>query len=237
VLAALGQLPRGVPTAGSVSRAHFLRLGAGAVIAAGFQLTGRVPASAALLTESRARSWVKANSGNLPQSYAEVTGYPMAYRRAIFEASSPRVRSSLWVEQFRTYLRTHPGLPKEKLEIVRRAIAIASQENVFADQVAVRGAHTAEVARLEQDAKRVFGREEAWSLIASLGPSPAPGGAALEDCGICECSSESDWCSSAQYCREIRCDLECDQDHGCHCFSLCGTLNHYECNGYCNRIS
>jgi hypothetical protein len=236
VLSALGDLRRPDSERKALTRSQFLRLGGGAAVAAGVLLTGSSPALGADRQRSQARAWVAENVGKLPQKYDEVVAHAPAYRRAIFEASSPAVRSELWVEQ----LRRNRGaqLSTAQRSVVDRVLALASKVSTFSNDSATRTAIRPDVSALRDAAGQVFERDQVYSMFVSLGPALQPGVVGPMACDICECSTEDDWCSSpARYCRQIECSLECNQSHGCECFSLCGFLNHYECNGYCEVVT
>lgn len=237
VLGALGDLRTAPGGKTGLTRGSFLRLGGGAVMAAGALLAGSSPALAVEREKSEARAWVAANAGKLPQRYDEVVAHAPAYRRAIYEASSPAVRSHLWVEQLTRY-RDSAKLSAAQRSVLDKAVALAAKESTFTDDVATRTATQPAVDALTEAAHQAFERDEIYKVLASLGPSLQPGSVSPQDCDICECSTESDWCSKpARYCRQIACHMECDQSHGCYCFTGCGSLWRYECNGYCEVVS
>ncbi|WP_163509806.1 bacteriocin fulvocin C-related protein [Fodinicola acaciae] len=237
VLSALGELRRpDKPSKNSLTRGQFLRLGGGAAVAAGVLLTSSSPALGADRQRSQAREWVAANAGKLPQRYDEVVAHAPAYRRAIYEASSPAVRSQLWVEQLTRQRGAH--LSAAQRDLLDKVLALATDEATFSDDPATRSAARPRIDALRDTAKQVFERDQVHAMFVSLGPALQPGVVAPEACDVCECSTEDDWCSKpARYCREITCSRECDQPHGCHCFSLCGFLYSYECNGYCEIVT
>jgi hypothetical protein len=74
------------------------------------------------------------------------------------------------------------------------------------------------VRRLEDVAKREFGREGAADLLARLGPADA----GLGPLAYCSCATESDYCSGS--CRRGGCTIVP---------SDCGTFWAYDCNGLC----
>lgn len=234
VLSALGELRRSQSS--GLTRNQFLRLGGGAAVAAGVLLASNSPVLAADRQRSKARAWVAANAGKLPQKYDEVVAHAPAYRRAIYEASSPVVRSQLWVEQLTRQRGAH--LSAAQRDVLDRVLALATKDSTFSDDATTRSAVRSRIEMLRDAANKVFQRDQVYAMFVSLGPALQPGVVAPEACDVCECSSEDDYCPKpARYCREITCSRECDQPHGCHCFSLCGFLYHYECNGYCEVVT
>lgn len=236
VLGALGDVRSTSEEKPLLSRGGFLRLGGGAVMAAGVLLAGGSPAMGAEKLQSEARTWVAANPEKLPQNYDDVVAHTPAYRRAIYEASSPAVRSRLWVEQISR--RRNDRLSEAQQSVLDRALALAAEESTFSDDPDTVSAVLPKVAALSEAAREVFEQDEIYSTLATLGPAQLPGSVSPLACDICTCASKSDWCSKpARYCRPITCAYECDQPHGCYCFTGCGTFWRYECDGYCERVT
>lgn len=161
------------------------------------------------------RSWVEANRDRLPRSYDEIITYAIPYRKAIFGALSPELRSQLWVEHLNRYRVAHPGLSADQTEIIDRAVALVPA--VFMEEQD----QSEELRRLGEAAKQAFG-DEAGPLLATLGPSDSEPAAP----GDCDCSTFSDWCVVFYH---------CDQDNRCPQDGVgCGTLYAFPCNGSCN---
>ena len=240
VMVALGRL-REQPMTGDarpsgrrMDRAQFLRLCAGAAIGTGILFTGTAPALAGAPDARRARAWVEANRTALPQRYEAVTSLPMSYRREIFKASSPRVRSQFFVQQLARYRTDHAaGLTAEQTAVLDRGIALFSNRHMFAPHGLTDRDHLA-LGALRDDSIRAFGAGEARALFASLTPPAALGHAisadastrfAKDDWDDCTCSNASDYCSG---------DLQCDQGDFCdHTDGGCGSGWLYDCDGLC----
>ncbi|WP_197093619.1 bacteriocin fulvocin C-related protein [Nonomuraea sp. SBT364] len=232
VIAALGDMRHGARAAAKndgtfINRSHFLRLGAGTAVAVGLALTGRTPAFATAPDSSAAYKWVEANRANLPQAYNDVAAHPMTYRKAIWQASSPEVRSRLWVEQLQRYRTTHPDLTKAQQQVLDDAMAIVSDPGAFAFGTPEAAAARARSEGFEESATAAFGHHEALGLFATLGPADS---AISADAG-CGCSVTSDWCSNdgSRYC----CGYVFS---GCGCErsdSGCGRFWSYPCDGVC----
>ncbi len=190
-------------------------------------LTGKTPAFAEREADAAA-TWVGKNQGRLPQRYNDLVPLPESYRKAVFRASTPQVRSQLWVDHLKQYRASHPALSAEQTQVVDRAISIMGRESTF---VLEQGA-TPEVYRqlddLKEAAVRALGHDEAYALLAALGPvSQAPGVAlqALRDEAQCECATESNWCNYGFG--------QCSANGSCQWSANCGVGYNYWCDGLC----
>ncbi|NYH80647.1 hypothetical protein FHR84_004013 [Actinopolyspora biskrensis] len=160
------------------------------------------------------RAWVEANGERLPQSYGEVVEYSMAYRQAIFNASSAATKSRLWGEHLRQYGATHPDLSEDQERALRRAMDVLGDESLYAQPSPSERDRVLQELRDEVNAS--FGGET-QSLIATLGPPDlAPAKA------DCQCSTSSDYCW-----------MGCVPSDSCRRVGGCGTGWVYTCNGWC----
>ena len=240
VLGSLGE-PARVDGPG-LSRAGFLRLGLGAVVAGGLVLGGRTSALAARtgagvsgsgvsgsgvsgtgVSGTGVEGWLAAHRDHLPERYDDVVAYAMPYRRAIHAASPPAVRNALWTEQLARYRAAHTALTAAQRAVLDQGTAL----------LAGRYGHT-ELEQLRERAVHAYGLEEARSLLATLGPASA---ASARKCG---CNVVSDWCR--HHCHGccwdgLGCDnLDCLRKTGCCCVMQpdgCGTFWQYVCDGVC----
>lgn len=223
VLAELGHLKRqsgknsSHETAAGIGRKQFLRLGAGAVVAAGLIVAGRTPAFAEG-EQVAARKWVEANMDRLPRKYEEVVAHPMAYRRAIYAQLPQNDRQSLWLEQLQRYRSAHPGLSAEQRDVLD--VASAFVERGF---VAAEGEFGAN-ERMRESMIAAFGEDGARALFTRLGPEPDPTGSVGTAGAVCTCSTWDDWCSGTT-CMNFG---ECDRTS-----SGCGTFWSTHCDGIC----
>jgi hypothetical protein len=173
-------------------------------------------------------AWVAEHAGSLPTEYEALALYPIAYRRAIFHASSPAIRSNLWQQHFARYLVTHPGLSPQQVTFVKEARSKMSP-TLFVNEEDMASSQelTALVREMESGAIALFPEIERYELLANLGPV-VPSGPSTE--GIpCECSRASDWCwnRGAGYgCYVVGCD---------YLHWGCGTFWAFPCDGLCYR--
>jgi hypothetical protein len=202
---------------GMVGRKQFFRLAAGVAVAAGMVLGGRTSASAES-EATRARAWVAANRGRLPQRYDEVAALPLEHRRAVFAESSPQVRTQLWLDHLDRYQATRPDLGRKRADVVARARALVPR--VFSGN---RNASAADLARLKDDAVATFGPAEAGALLATLGPSSGP----RQQSEDCTCANLDPFCFPLLICSNS--PVSCNYDD-----SGCGTFWTWPCDGLCH---
>lgn len=177
-------------------------------------------------------AWVADNAANLPDRYDELAEFPIAYRRAIFNALPPAARSSLWQQHFKAYLVAHPELTPDQRAFVEEMHAAMSPELFRADPAMASSAErTALIDAAEARAAALFPPSELPDLLATLGPSEA---AHYDTEAIsCECNDDNDWCWYRLPVGSYTCvagAAECNRKpRGCGRFWL------RPCNGLCTR--
>ncbi|MFE9611486.1 bacteriocin fulvocin C-related protein [Streptomyces sp. NPDC006012] len=242
VLRALGELtaadrhrdPGGAERgSGALPRKGFLRLAAGGAVAGSLVLAGRTPALAAGTRQNEVRDWMERHKNALPTGYAEVTSHPMAYRRAIYSASAPEVKRSLWLEHFKAYRTSHRALTTDQRDVLDRLTSfVGGTETLFTTTIAAGDSRHEELTPIKTDAIEAFGKEEARALMTQLGPDS--GAEALG--GECQCAlGDPNWCGKV--CHSC-CYFQngCATGCGCCCTlvsSGCGSLWEYICDGLC----
>ncbi|MEU0839465.1 bacteriocin fulvocin C-related protein [Streptomyces sp. NPDC005962] len=221
VLQALGELreeatrgPDKAPqSGGSVSRKRFLHLVGGTAAAVSLTAVGQTPAFAKASEPARAAAWVRENMSTLPRTYDEIVRHPVPYRKAIFEVLTPGERSRAWLDHFAAYRTGHPKLSSAQERVMTRLRELTPK--VFAEP----DRHSAELDALAEQARRVFGFDEAAAILTRLGP----------DDGLtvrrpnCGCNMSDSWCGTL-YCGPVNCNPSS---------SGCGTLYTKPCNGVC----
>ncbi|SDX12633.1 hypothetical protein SAMN05421504_102385 [Amycolatopsis xylanica] len=172
VVRALGQLrDAGELTgkAGKLSRAGFLQL-AGGIVVAGSLLTAGI-ASAAPEAPAKGRNWIEKNRAKLPTGYDEFSRYPVAYRRAIFEALAPEAKSKLWMEHFNRFRGENGRLSAGQTAVITQAVALATVVSNFEGEP--KAGTKKQLTSLYEDAVKKFGPSDAFKLLASLGGQAA----------------------------------------------------------------
>ncbi|MFB6726330.1 bacteriocin fulvocin C-related protein [Kribbella sp. NPDC056345] len=215
VLRSLGQLQQSSRPAAGLNRKQFLRLGAGAGMAAGILLTGRAPAFAT----GRAAdipAWIAANKDKLPRRYDEFTKLPMAYRKAVYGELSVAVRQELWLEQTRRYragarvvTREQAAALDEFEAFVRRGFEYPAEDFAGRDQFG-------------ELVNSAYEKREGKKLFRTLGPSDNAG---MAPAGDCSCSTWDDWCDGTCWFRANNCTrtrFGCGDAWSYHCDGHCG---------------
>ncbi len=202
-----------------IGRKAFLRLGAGAAVAAGMMIAGKAPAFAERSRES-AQAWIEANRGNLPQTYDALADYPMAYRRAIYLELPPEGKSRFWLEHMRRYRAAHPHLSPGQVKALAQGQAIAARPSTFEGDYG----SDPRLEKMRDDAVREFGMAEAVAIFVTLGPSDTVAPGQTEPMFGCTCNQADDWCTWGYHCRDANCQ---------NSSSGCGTWGGQRCNGLC----
>lgn len=221
VLEALGELSH---RPDSLPRKGFLKLAAGLTVAGGIVLSGRTPALARPLQQkpNDVEAWLDRNREQLPTTYAAVVEKPLAYRRAIYDASPPEVRGRLWLAHFDAF-EAGQRLTSAQREVIDQAKHIVRNGPIEKD--ALGPLATAAIA--------AFGKEQARALLAQLGTDDTA--KAEEEVLDCDCAlGDPNWCGPT-------CHACCYQQLGCGCSwcccflrdSGCGSLWEYACDGWC----
>ena len=177
-------------------------------------------------------AWVAEKRDDLPASYEELARFPVAYRRAIFDALPPAAKSSLWQQHFQAYRAAHPGLTPEQKAFIQKARSLISP-GLFVNHASMAESTEVDtrVSTLRSEAAMAFPESELYGLLANLGPAdPADHRANnTTESVACECNKKDDWCWNRfgnHRCRKGGCDR---QSFGC------GTFLRKSCNGLCVR--
>lgn len=202
-----------------IGRKDFLRLGTGAVAAVALVAMGRTPAFAD--PEKRledAQAWLRANPDKIPHTYDGLAPFDSLYRKVILQELRPADRARLWSEHIDRRTAELTSMSAEQTGVVQGVRDLLADKRSFTE--AWRDAYSLEA---HKDASiAAFGPETARKLFGTIGPEPIdPFGQA------CECSTESDWCSSI-------CLYDGYVPRRCiHLTAGCGFLLDYPCNGCC----
>lgn len=167
-------------------------------------------------------SWVAAMDDRLPTSLAEISSYPISYRRGIMGGLTPTQRTSVWREHLLTFLANGNGLEQTHRQFIESALADlgAVFENGGLDDEAV--------DEFRDHAQRTLGHDLAFRVFANIGPLDRGlfSFAGTEPlAGIkCSCNQGDDWCGSSHDCTSMTCDAT---------LFGCGTWLLKSCNGLC----
>ncbi|MGK4005752.1 bacteriocin fulvocin C-related protein [Sorangium sp. So ce1036] len=120
----------------------------------------------------KVQDWIAANRDRLPSTYDELVRFPPQYRKAIFAAQTPEVRSVFFRSQFERYREQHPSLSAEQRAALAYAIELTTPELFSASRYSP-GPERSVDAKLRELQERMiaaFGVDEARGLVAQLGP-------------------------------------------------------------------
>lgn len=238
VLRLLGELTESEQRSGGhvggqvMGRKNFIRLGAGAAVAAGLLATGQLPAFAD--EQVKAKKWVEVNREKLPFRYDDVIDYSLEYRKAIFAELPIEARASLWIEQINRYVSSHGQLTFGQAQVIEDSLRLLREDARIL--YSLKTAEKNSVDRVEavkigirERAIAEFGFDEARSLIATLGPVPIELGSTSLDTiqADCACNNPDSWCGWGWACWKYPDVPWCTKTSGCGEFYCC------ECNGQC----
>jgi hypothetical protein len=74
------------------------------------------------------REWVEEHRGALPSTYEAISRFPMQYRKSIFSASPPRVKSSLWKDHISRYIVVHASMTLEQRSVLDEMMHFLSED-------------------------------------------------------------------------------------------------------------
>lgn len=225
VLRALGQLrtmnsrgeirrPGDIEPLVGMSRKRFLRnVGLGAATVAGILATGAAPAAA-----DSVKSWERKNAGSLPTTLRDLKPLPIAFRRAAYQEMTPVQKSAAWTEHLHEFATGASGLTSTQQSVLARTQAFA------ADTANFREPDLKAVDALSAEVQKAFGKEQAATMIAVLGPREQLD--AAPSARACTCAVASDYCTNSTNCFG---GLQ-----GCARTGGCGFFYSYICDGLCS---
>jgi hypothetical protein len=118
--------------------------------------------------------WVKAHRDDLPKNLAELSSYPIPFRKAILSAVAPNVRVDFWREHLLTFLQPSTDLAPDQQDLVRDAI-----EELPAIFGGTLKAGRARASVLEDRMRRLITPRQAREMFGTIGPPEPPGGLPL----------------------------------------------------------
>jgi len=70
------------------------------------------------ISRSEIRAWIREHPEALPATLADISRFPMAFRRIFVNEVSPDVRLRLWLQHFETFLRPEAGLTEQQRDMI-----------------------------------------------------------------------------------------------------------------------
>ena len=126
------------------------------------------------LSPDEIRAWVEQHRDQLPTTLAELSAFPVPFRKVIVNYVSPEQRTRLWAEHIRSFLEPGSGLTDEQRGFVAETIPMLPE--IFGSpQPKARETMRALEARM----RAVLTREQCGLIFAMIGPPEPPGGLPL----------------------------------------------------------
>jgi hypothetical protein len=126
------------------------------------------------LSHAEIQAWVDAHRDALPRTLAELSRYPVPFRKAIAGSVSPDQRTAFWREHLETILATDVTLGPDQRQLV--SDAIADLPVIFGSS----GNEGMERAKALEDRMRVtITQRQAQLFFGTLGPPEPPEGLPL----------------------------------------------------------
>ena len=119
-------------------------------------------------------AWVEAHAEELPRSLAELSAFPVAFRRVIVNRVSAELRTQLWQDHLRTFLTPESTLTEEQRTFIEETIG--RLPDVFASPLADA---QAKMRPVEDRMRVLFAREQAAAMFGMVGPPEPPEGLPL----------------------------------------------------------
>ena len=119
-------------------------------------------------------AWVESHADELPGTLAQLSTYPIAFRRIIVNHVSHDRRTKLWQEHLRSFLGPQSQLSPDQRAFVKATIG--ALPTLFAQPlVQVQAA----MKPLEEQMRALLTREQAAAMFGMLGPPEPPEGLPL----------------------------------------------------------
>lgn len=119
-------------------------------------------------------AWVQQHHDTLPTTLAELSAYPVPFRKIIVNSVSPERRLRFWEEHLLTFLEPSAGLRPEQREFVAETIPLLA--DIFGSPLAEA---QATMRPLESRMAQVFTRQQCAAIFGMLGPPEPPEGLPL----------------------------------------------------------
>ena len=126
------------------------------------------------MSRAEIAAWVEEHRDELPANLAELSQYPMPFRKVIVNALAPEQRIELWRAHLLTHLEPTSDLSPTQQQLVRDAI-----EELPALFGGTLEAGQARALALEGRVREHFTPQEALRVFGTLGPPEPSGGLPL----------------------------------------------------------
>ena len=119
-------------------------------------------------------AWVESHADELPRTLAELSTFPVAFRRIIVNRVSAERRTMFWRDHLRTFIGAESKLTDEQQAFV--AEAIEQLPDIFGSKLADA---QAKMLSLEDRMRVLLAREQAAAMFGMVGPPEPPEGLPL----------------------------------------------------------
>ena len=119
-------------------------------------------------------AWVEQHRESLPTTLAELSVFPVAFRRVIVNYVSPDQRTRFWQEHLRSFLEPASELSSEQRSYIAETIPLLP--DIFKSPLAEA---QAKMRPLEERMARVFSRPQCAAIFGMVGPPEPPEGLAI----------------------------------------------------------
>ena len=123
------------------------------------------------LSRKEILEWVEAHADKLPRTLAELSAYPVPFRRVIVNHVSPEQRTQFWCDHLRTFVGAETRLNPQQCAFVEETIE--RLPSIFGEPLADA---QVQMKALEDRMRDLFTREQAAAMFGMVGPpEPAEG--------------------------------------------------------------
>ncbi len=116
-------------------------------------------------------AWVEQHRDALPTSLAELSAFPVAFRKVIVNHVGPEQRTRFWEEHLRTFLDPHAGLTPDQQAFVTETIPLLS--GIFGSPLPDAQAR---MRPLGERMRNVFTQTQCAAMFGMVGPPEPPEG-------------------------------------------------------------
>jgi len=119
-------------------------------------------------------AWVEAHRDALPTTLAELSAFPVPFRKVIVNSVSPEARTAFWREHLTSFVGPDSALTPEQQALVRDTIA--DLPPMFSGS---RADFETRAKAFENRARDLFSRRQAAEMFGMVGPPEPPEGLPL----------------------------------------------------------